>query len=430
MDLEDSCAKESLDFFSKPIPQTSILGNYWVPFSPISAISPNSPIEFRLMGSGDDFYNFHHSYLHMRLSVSNTPGDSFAAKACYPVNNLLHSMIRQVDCYLNDRLIDTSNNNYAYLAYFQDLINYGSDVQTSLLTSQLWKKDTMEHFDSFVDTENVGGFDRKKYFSTNAKISLCGRLHVDLFQQRTLIPNNVDIKLVITPNTSEFALMDNTAAKFKIKIEEVTLYVKKFQLNPEFRVSMEKQLSLENILYPMTRSLVKTYSIPSGQNIFNHENIFLGPLPVRILVAFVSSKAFYGDYASNPYNFHHFDLNFLALYKDGVSIPSKPYQPDFVNQDYSRCYMSLFEGTNSWYTNDGLSIDKLEYGKGYTIFAFDLTADQCEDDHFLNQNSGNIRLEAKFENVLTETVSVLIYADFNNTLEITQNRQILFDYAI
>ena len=170
MDLEDSCAKESLDFFSKPIPQTSILGNYWVPFSPISAISPNSPIEFRLMGSGEDFYNFHHSYIFMRLSVSNGAAENIADKTCYPVNNLLHSMIRQVDCYLNDRLIDTSNNNYAYLAYFQDLINYGSDVQTSLLTSQLWKKDTLGHFNSFVAADNVGGFARKNIFLRITKL--------------------------------------------------------------------------------------------------------------------------------------------------------------------------------------------------------------------------------------------------------------------
>ena len=116
MDLEDLCAKESLDFFSKPIPQTSILGNYWVPFSPINAISPNSPIEFRLMGSGDDFYNFHHSYIFMHLSISNDDEDIISTKNCYPINNLLHSMIRQIDCYLNDCLIHTSNNNYAYLA--------------------------------------------------------------------------------------------------------------------------------------------------------------------------------------------------------------------------------------------------------------------------------------------------------------------------
>ena len=107
--------------------------------------------------------------------------------------------------------------------------------------------------------------------------------------------------------------MDNSAKKFELKIEEVSLYVKKFRLNPNFRVAMEKQLSLENILYPMTRSLVKTYAILAGQNMFNHENIFLGPLPVRILIAFVSSKAYYGGYDSNPYNFQHFDINFLTL---------------------------------------------------------------------------------------------------------------------
>ena len=122
------------------------------------------------MGSGDDFYNFHHSYIFMRLSVNNEDGHTISEKNCYPINNLLHSMIRQIDCYLNDRLIDTSNNNYAYLAYFQDLINYSSDVQKSLLTSQLWVKDTAQHFDSFTPGENVGGFSRKNIFLRITKL--------------------------------------------------------------------------------------------------------------------------------------------------------------------------------------------------------------------------------------------------------------------
>ena len=88
MDLENVCVKESLDFFSKPIPQTDILNNYWVPFSPVSVISQNSPIEFRLMGSGDDFFNFSHSYIFMRLSVNNVDGDKILSKNCYPINSL------------------------------------------------------------------------------------------------------------------------------------------------------------------------------------------------------------------------------------------------------------------------------------------------------------------------------------------------------
>ena len=154
------------------------------------------------------------------------------------------------------------------------------------------------------------GFARRDFYSETGGISLAGRLHIDLIQQNSTLPNNVDIKIVIIMNESSFVLMDGSVDKFSLNVEEVTLYVKKFCVNPTFRINMEKQLSLKNILYPITGSIVKTYSILANQRMFNHENIFLGPLPVRILVAFVDSKAYYGEYNKNPFNFQNFDINF------------------------------------------------------------------------------------------------------------------------
>ncbi len=64
----------------------------------------------------------------------------------------------------------------------------------------------------------------------------------------------------------------------------------------------------------------------------NQENIFLGMLPKSIILAMTENAAFSGAYDKNPVAFKHFNLEFLALYRDGVQIPSKPFQPEYENR--------------------------------------------------------------------------------------------------
>lgn len=55
-----------------------------------------------------------------------------------PVNNWLHSMISQVDLYVNQNLVSPQNNLYAYRSYIETLLNYDHGAKTSHLTVALW----------------------------------------------------------------------------------------------------------------------------------------------------------------------------------------------------------------------------------------------------------------------------------------------------
>jgi hypothetical protein len=41
----------------------------------------------------------------------------------------------------------------------------------------------------------------------------------------------------------------------------------------------------------------------------------------------------------------------------------------------------------------------------------------------------NLRVEIHFAEALTETSNVVLYAEFDNVIEIDRNRQVLFDYS-
>ena len=142
--MNDICMDDTLDFFSKPLSESQIESNYHASYNPISSLDSNAPIEFNITGTGEHYFQFNKSYLLIKAKVTHIENTLFSAnnQKCYPINNLFHSIIKQIDFYMNDKFISSSYNNYAYISYLQDLMNFSSDIQSSLLTSQLWLKDT------------------------------------------------------------------------------------------------------------------------------------------------------------------------------------------------------------------------------------------------------------------------------------------------
>ena len=62
------------------------------------------------------------------------------------------------------------------------------------------------------------------------------------------------------------------------------------------------------------------------------------------------------------------------------------------------------------------------------LFAFDLTPEYNDDDHYPLIKHGNLRLEMNFNEALTNTTNVIVYAEFDNIIEISGNRSVQFDY--
>jgi len=60
----------------------------------------------------------------------------------------------------------------------------------------------------------------------------------------------------------------------------------------------------------------------------------------------------------------------------------RPVQPDYGHKIYIRAYNSMFAGTGKLCKDEGLYISREDYSDGYALYAFDLTADLGEEDHF------------------------------------------------
>jgi len=426
------CSKAELELFTVPPTNISMEKGGMVEYLPISSVGDHGPIEFHVSSSSDEYIDIGRTILYIKLKIVNQDKSNIADDAKVgPVNLWLHSLFSQVDLQLNGKLISPSVNTYPYKAYLETLLSYGSDAKKSQLGAELWYADStdMNEINPHNDTDSNQGFVRRgKLTSSSSAVEIMGRLHCDIFQQDRYLINGVEMGLKLIRSPEAFHLM-GTANTFLTIIEDIALFVRKVKLNPAIPIQHNKALSQgKTVKYPIRRGVVTTFTIPTGNLSINKDNIVMGQLPRRVVVGLVSNTAFNGNTRHNPFEFKHFDLNYLTLYLDGEQIPNKPLDPNFDEDQYLRAYMTLFEGTGMLNDNKGHGIKRTSYKHGFTLYAFDLTPDMTEGSHVDPIKHGSIRMDLHFKNALTQTVNVIVYSEYDNLIQIDRARNVITDF--
>lgn len=429
--------KSELDLFAVPPTQNSVEDGNMHCYRPMASLSDTSPIEFVITGHGDEYIDLAHTALHLLVKivpetiiVEASTSSSLARTATAtvaPVNNWMHSIFSQVDIYLNQKCITPPSNHYNYRAYIENLLNYGSDAKNSHLRTVLWEKDVGD-FEAADLVSNTGFTNRHNFTKDKKIVELYGNLHCDIFNQDKFLLNGVEVTVRLIKANNAFHLMGTGSAN--VEILDANLFIRKVKINPSILVAHARALSIATAKYPITRVDIKSITISKDIQSKSIDNLYLGQLPKRCILGFVRNEAYNGDFKYNPFNFQHFKHNFLALYIDSVQIPAKPLTPDFTNNLYTRSYHTLFSGSGIHFGDTGNEITISEYPNGYCLAAFDLTADlSCHEAHWNIIRSGSLRLEVRFEKPLTETITAIIYSEFDNLIEIDNNRNIIIDYS-
>jgi len=200
---------------------------------------------------------------------------------------------------------------------------------------------------------------------------------------------------------------------------------------PSVFLAHAKTLQSSPAKYPIRRVVCKSFTNPQNYLDVSHEKLFSGQLPTRIVIGLVDNRAYNGDLERNPFNFQHFNLNEIAVYLDGQQQHAvRPVQPDYAHELYIRAYNSMFAGTGKLCKDEGLYISREDYSAGYALYVFVLTADIGEEDHFSLVRQGSVRLSLKFSAALTNTVTAVAYAEFENVIEVDCDRNVVFDFGV
>lgn len=427
------CSKSELDLFSVPPVNTSMERGGYVTYLPVSSITDDGPLEFNINASTDEYIDLGRTFLFVKVKVTKNDGTNLDATAkVAPVNLFLHALFSQVDVHLRDTLISPSVNTYAYKSYLETLLSYGTDAKDTQLSAELWWADygNMNENDPYHDAlTNIGMEKRAQFIARSNSVELMGRIHSDIFQQDRYLLNGVDMYLKMIRSSPTFHLIGDEN-KYKTKITDAALHVRKVKLNPSITLAHSKLLDQGKLVkYPTRRGVVTSFTISQNSLSFNKENVVSGQLPRRVVIGLVRNAAFNGTITQNPFNFEHFHLNYLTLNIGSQSIPSQPLKPDYEHNEYLQAYMTLFEGTGMLNANKGHGIQREQYKEGYALYVFDLTADMCEGSHIDPIKHGSLRMEAHFSQPLPCTVNVVVYSEYDNIIQIDRARNIITDFA-
>ena len=107
------------------------------------------------------------------------------------------------------------------------------------------------------------------------------------------------MKFTLVPNDKDFYLWHDSTITTSVKFEQAALYINRSKLSFPVVEAHNLALTRGTAKYPIMRSNVKSFTIPSGLQSTNIENTIFGQIPRRMCLAMVDSKAFNGYSSKN-----------------------------------------------------------------------------------------------------------------------------------
>ena len=426
----------SLSLFQPPPIDKSIQREYWVEFNPTATISESGAIEFNIPGTSLDYINLAKTRLQVTYILTTEDGNPIkdergdqgqpldTSDQVAPVNLTLHSIFRQIDLSLNQKVISPDVGvNYPYKAMIDFLLGTTTDMINSQGQAVLFHKDQPEKMEMVT---YLGGNPVFTYRAEKTKdggsITLEGSLYLDFaFGQNRAILNGVAINVKLFQAGNDFRLMRHGVKVYKLKILSAVLKVCHVGLNPSVIVAHNEALKLAPAIYPFWRSDIKSFSVAAGSQTFMTDNIFHGKVPSKLIIGMVSNSAYSGDFSKNPFNFQHMNANYLEVTVDGQPVPNRPLKPNFEEKNYVASYLSLLDSDLN--RKKGIIIRMGDYPGGYALYLFDIQS-FLSGKIMSSPMKGHLRLSLRYAKALAETINVIVYAKFPEIVRIDQSRNV------
>ena len=358
--------------------------------------------------------------------ATETPATEDADSDVTFIQAILYTLWRQMDIVLQQKCVTSGVNIHnAYKAVIDIILDASVDAKSSYLMSSGYYKDVgAVHSSSLFSTKtNDGLIARNKLTSGGRIASFEGAIISDICQQERAIINGVDIQIKLYPNTNAFCLLTGKkGVKYRIIIRDIYIKMCMVNLNPAVLIAQSEVLQSTPALYPYIESQIKSYNVSQGEYSISLEDMFQSWVPSELILCMVESKAYSGDYNSNPMYFKHLNTNYISLTVDGKNIPGNPLQPNFGTKSYHQCYSTLFPNNSFKNTTNGITY--VEFSKGYTIIVFRIS--QRESHELVNlKTKGLVRLDIRFDKPLREANTIIVYGKFPSILQIDSSRNVI-----
>ena len=441
----------ALKLFQVPPTDLSMASYRMVPIHPFT--TGINPIDFQI-DPQEDYVDLSRSYFESELRLQKAGGGNVvAAENTFLVNNIAHSLFKQISVRLNNTLISPQTDTYHYKAYLETLLNFNRDDGETILKPQGWFNDvnwpnarTANQLDNATPHADFEALSLKEQAfvrdmrSETAKYAggvtrtLIMVPHIEVFHLSKLLIPQVQIGIQLYFNPVElWSLRYADAIAFRLNPEDVKvkLYLCQIRLNPSVYRELMSDMTKKIVSYPTVRSEIRTYNIARNTLHYEINNPFQNRLPNMVIVGLVTSTAFNGAVGENPFSFRQFNLVSIKQVVRGETYPYEPLVMICNNGSKDmRGYRQFLQATGSLCKSRGNMVQADDWGNGKncTLFVFENAANGCLNSPVLNPKlSGELRLVLAFGADQGANVTAIVYGEFENLLEINPVKAVQYD---
>ena len=362
------------DVFRVPPTDLSINAYRMVTIHP--TITGINPMEFTIPAV-DNHVDLNRCYFTMDLRLKkDDAGNLGADEKLWVTNKLAHTIIKQIDLRLNGTLINPQSDTYHYKAYLETLMNYKRDDGKTLLRPQGWFN-TLDFPPEWTanntnTTNNAGAghndyqalFANHKsalaqskvemaYYLGGARHSLVFQPHLEAFHMGEILVPGVEIKLKFHFNSPNLFL-NGLALAGRLLEDDIKLQVHlcQLRLNEDVykNLSVRRHKYREMAKYLTVRSEIRTFNMVWTMTRFDIPNLFQNPIPDRMIVGLLDSRAFTRD----PFCFQKFGLRTIREMVKGEGYPYETLQINRNNGARDALgYFWFLQASGAWYKKRG-----------------------------------------------------------------------------
>ena len=445
----------ALNIFEVPPTDISIDSYRMVTIQPTT--TGINPMEF-IIPALDDHVDLNRSYFTMHLRLKKNNGANLvAAEKLWVTNNLAHTIIKQIDLRLNGTLISPQSDTYHYKAFLETLMNYVREEGETVLRPQGWLN-TLDFPPEWTDNNTDSATPHAAYnaLSANHKAalalskaetaayvggerrSLVFQPHLEAFHTAGILVPGVEIKMKFHFNSPNLFLNGVGLAGRLMEADiQIQFHLCQLRLNPSVykSISIERHNKRELAKYPTVRSEIRTFNmvgtLTGTLTRFDIPNLFQNLIPDRIIVGLLDRRAFNGAVTRDPFCYQKFGLRTIRQMVRGEEYPYETLELNHDNGARDALgYFRFLQASGSWLKKRSSLVRQADWGEGKncTLFMFDNVANGRADARTLNpKQSGDLQLVLEFGAAPGTNITVLVYAEFENLLEIDSNGAVLYN---
>ena len=304
---------------------------------------------------------------------------------------------------------------YPYKAYITDLIatEYRNKV-TRMAGCQKWVADTAGQMDT-RDASNNGWLKRQADSVGFAVKSVVEKPHLDMLDKCKLLPSHWEVRFMFERSTNLFYMQ-------QAEDQEYSVIIKKAEMTLRHVVVQDVVVEVHNksmvdprmgpFNYPMSRSKVIKHTLTRGSQDYTFTLPDTTQIPSQLILGLVKESASAGSKGENPYNFKHYDIRETVVQFDDQKFEVKT---NFTTGNVGQAYARLFKETGIQDSGLDCGITLEKFKQGYTLLAFNLTADRAPADARINLvRQGKVTISMRFSLALTHPMSVICLSSYDN----------------